>query len=72
MGRESSHQNKWLPETDTDPNTRMENFGGVTFSGVLTKPRVSDLCPPPGARRCLGDTVRDSEVDKAKAFEAAA
>jgi hypothetical protein len=22
----------WLPERNTDPNTRMENFGGVTFS----------------------------------------
>jgi hypothetical protein len=34
----------WLPKTNTDPNTRMENFGGVVFSKVLTKP---------GFRRCV-------------------
>jgi hypothetical protein len=27
----------WLPKTDTDPNTRMENFSRATFSRVLTK-----------------------------------
>jgi len=26
----------WLSETDTDPNRRTENFGGVIFSVVLT------------------------------------
>jgi hypothetical protein len=29
--------NIWLSETDTDPNRRTENFGGVTFSVVLTR-----------------------------------
>ena len=27
----------WLPESDTDPNSRMENSAGATFSRVLTK-----------------------------------
>ena len=41
----------WLPETYTDPNTRLENFSKVTFSVVLTRTRISDLIPkaPPGA-----------------------
>jgi hypothetical protein len=26
----------WLPKTDTDPNTRMENLGGAIFSSLLT------------------------------------
>jgi len=33
----------WLPKTDTDPNTRMENFGRVTFSVVLTKSKISEM-----------------------------
>ena len=31
------------PKTDTDPNTRMENFVGVTFSMVLTKTGFSEM-----------------------------
>ena len=41
----------WLPETYTDPNTRMENFGEAIFSKVLTTRRVSDLRPFCGAKR---------------------
>ena len=37
--------NFWLPETDTDSNSRMENFAEGTFSCLLTKRRNSDLCP---------------------------
>jgi len=35
----------WLPETDTDPKPRMENFSRVTFSVVLTKTIISDMRP---------------------------
>jgi hypothetical protein len=35
----------WLLETNTYPNTRMENSGRPTFSMMLTKGGVSDLCP---------------------------
>jgi hypothetical protein len=30
----------WLPERNTDPNTRLENFGGATFSVVLTRVEI--------------------------------
>ena len=30
-------EKNWLLKTNTDTNTRMENFGGVTFSRLLTK-----------------------------------
>jgi hypothetical protein len=42
----------WLPEPDTDPNTRMENFGGVTFSRLLTRT---------GIRRCVQHLDRDRQ-----------
>ncbi len=34
-----------LANTNTDPNTRMENFAGTTFSKVLTGTAVSELRP---------------------------
>ena len=33
----------WLPKTDTDPNSRMENSAGAIFSIVLTKTKVSEM-----------------------------
>lgn len=47
----------WLPERDTDPNSRMENSSGAIFSMVLNKTRISELrcrrrlyfCHPPWA-----------------------
>jgi hypothetical protein len=36
---------EWLPETDTDPNTQMENSGRVVFSEVLTETRISEMRP---------------------------
>jgi hypothetical protein len=38
----------WLPKSYTDPNTRMENHGEVTFSMLLTATGVSDLCAVQG------------------------
>jgi hypothetical protein len=35
----------WLPESYTDPNSRIENFCETTFSGVLTSSDISDVCP---------------------------
>ncbi len=43
MGVRVRRETIWLPKTNTDPNSRMENFGGETFSRVLTKVEVSDL-----------------------------
>jgi hypothetical protein len=33
----------WLPKTDTDPNSRLENMRGASFSSLLTKIRSSNL-----------------------------
>ena len=33
----------WLPETDTDTKTRMENSRRAVFSVVLTKTRISEM-----------------------------
>ncbi len=33
----------WLPERDTDPNSRMENAAGAIFSMVLTKTGFSEM-----------------------------
>jgi hypothetical protein len=39
-GERAFAANVWLPERNTDPNTRLENFGGVTFSVVLTSVEI--------------------------------
>jgi hypothetical protein len=36
-------ERNWLPETDTDTNTQMENCCEMSFSGLLTRMVVSDL-----------------------------
>ena len=48
-----SNSNLWLPENDTDPKWRMENFREGTFSSLLTIWQVSDACPEErGIERC--------------------
>ena len=42
------------PKTDTDPNTLMENFGGVDFPVVLTKPKISGDAPGTRGVRVMG------------------
>ena len=41
----------WLPKTDTDPNSRLENLGEGTFSRLLTRFGISEMCPIPAGRQ---------------------
>jgi hypothetical protein len=42
-GLDVRRERNWLPETDTDPKLRLENFRKGTFSALLTKTIVSDM-----------------------------
>jgi len=49
VGELENHAGKvWLPKRHANTNSRMENFGGAGFSGVLTKRGISDLRPGAG------------------------
>ena len=65
----------WLPETNTDPNSRMENFAREVFSRLLTKMRISKMpcfpMEPPSARR-KGNRCRMAAHDYSKCQKCAA
>ena len=65
----------WLPETNTDPNSRMENFAREVFSRLLTKMIISKMpcfpMEPPSARR-KGNRCRMAAHDYSKCQKCAA